>query len=60
MNVGVVEPFVAASPWMAAAIVGLPVAGKVIVAGIALRGAESKDRAAIVNAVSDLFRWWRR
>ncbi|MER7332953.1 MULTISPECIES: hypothetical protein [unclassified Micromonospora] len=60
MGVTSIEPIAAASPLIAAVLVGLPVAGKVIVAGIALRGSESKDRAAIVKAVSELFRWWRR
>jgi hypothetical protein len=58
--IGVVEPFVTMSPMLAAAIVGLPVAGKTIVATLALRGAESKDRAGIVKAVSELFRWRRQ
>lgn len=57
---GFVEPFVATSPWLVAVVVGLPVAGKVIVAAVALREAESKDRAVILKAVNELFRWWRR
>ena len=47
-------------PWAAAVIVAVIVAGRCIVALGALRGAESKDRAAIIKAVSDLFRLWNR
>jgi hypothetical protein len=35
----------------------MPIAGKAIVAFRALHGADSKDRAAILKAVRDLFRW---
>lgn len=54
------ELLMSSGPWAAAAIVAVIVAGRCIVAIGALRGAESKDRAAIIKAVSDLFRLWHR
>jgi hypothetical protein len=34
--------------------------GIVVALAIALRDAESKDRAAVIRAVAELFRWFRR
>jgi hypothetical protein len=45
-----------AGPLAIVVIAGLVVAGKCIVALGALRGAKSEDRAAIIKAISDLFK----
>ena len=52
-----IEPFLGVSPWIAAAVVGVPVAGKIIVVALALRGTDPKDRPNIIKAVAELFRW---
>ncbi|WP_158499151.1 hypothetical protein [Micromonospora haikouensis] len=52
------EPVMGAGPWVVAAI-GVPVAGMIIITYIALRGTEGKDRAAIIKAIAELFRWRR-
>jgi hypothetical protein len=54
------EPIASTAPWALATVLGLAVVCKCIVAIGAIRGAESKDRAAIIKAVADLFGWWRR
>jgi hypothetical protein len=54
-----VDPVLAHGPWAIALAVGVPVAGKVIITAVALRGADPKDRPAIIRAVAELFRWRR-
>jgi hypothetical protein len=44
------------SPWTALVLVGVPLAGAVIVATVALRDSEPKDRPDIIKAVAGLFR----
>jgi hypothetical protein len=39
---------------------GLIVLGIVLALVIALRNTDSKDRAAVIRAVAELFRWFRR
>ncbi|MFK3983121.1 hypothetical protein ACI2K4_22430 [Micromonospora sp. NPDC050397] len=36
-----------------------PVLGKIIIAALALRGADPKDRPSIIKAIAELFRWRR-
>lgn len=59
MGLANLEPALAASSWVAAAIVGVPVAGKIIITAMALRGADPRDRPAIIRAVAELYRWRR-
>ncbi|MFG1917316.1 hypothetical protein [Micromonospora sp. NPDC048898] len=59
MGLANLEPVLTATPWMAAAIVGVPVAGKIVITAVALRGAGPKDRPGIIKAVAELFRWRR-
>lgn len=54
------EPYLSASPWAGVALIGLLVAGRIIVVCVALRGAEPKDRPHIIKAVAELFRWFGR
>jgi hypothetical protein len=49
--------FVAHGPWVVALVVGIPMAGKIIITALALRGSEPKDRPNIIKAVAELFRW---
>jgi hypothetical protein len=44
-------------PWAIGLTLGIPVAGKIIVVLIALRGSDPKDRPNIIKAVAELFRW---
>ncbi|MEU2661208.1 hypothetical protein [Micromonospora sp. NPDC007220] len=53
------EPFVGASPYVVAAAIGVPVAGKIVITALALRGTDPKDRPGIIKAVAELFRWRR-
>jgi len=48
------------SPWAIAVLIGVPVAGKILITAVALRGSEPKDRPNIIKAVAELFRWGRR
>lgn len=52
-------PAVEHSPWAFALAVMVPIAGKIIITAIALRGADPKDRPNIIKAVAELFRWRR-
>jgi hypothetical protein len=54
------EPYLTHGPWVVAVAVGLPVLAKVVVSLIVTRGAEPKEKAAILRAVGDMFRPWRR
>ena len=51
------DALVSHSPWAVAVLVGVPVVGKLIALGIALRGADPKERPSIIKAVAELFRW---
>lgn len=53
------EPVMGAGPWVVAAVIGVPVAGKLIALALATRGTEPKDRPGIIKAVAELFRWRR-
>jgi hypothetical protein len=46
--------------WAAAIAYSVPTVGKIIVTGIALRGAEPEDRPKILKEVAGIFRWWQR
>ncbi|KOX14984.1 hypothetical protein ADK66_03005 [Micromonospora sp. NRRL B-16802] len=59
MGLSNLEPFVGAGPWVVAAAIGVPVAGKIIITALALRGTDPKDRPGIIKAVAELFRWRR-
>jgi hypothetical protein len=63
------EPFttVGQNPWLyVVALLGcasIYTVGKIVVVRMALRGAQSRDRASIIKAVAELFRvggWFRR
>jgi hypothetical protein len=54
------EPVLSHSPLAVAVVVGVPVAGKIIITAVALRGADPKDRPNIIKAVAELFRWRQR
>lgn len=56
----IIEPVLAAGPWALVALAGVLVIGKVLVAHIAIPGTESKDRAVIIRAIAEMFRWCRR
>jgi hypothetical protein len=60
--VGITElaPVVEHGPWAIALALGVPVAGKIIITAVALRGADPKDRPGIIKAVAELFRWRRQ
>lgn len=49
-----------ASPWAAAVALTVTGAAKIIVLRISLRGSDPKDRANIIKAVAEMFRWWNR
>ena len=53
------QPVVEHGPWAVAIVVGVPVAGKIIITALALRGSEPRDRPNILKAVAELFRWRR-
>ncbi|MCW6005409.1 hypothetical protein K1W54_12570 [Micromonospora sp. CPCC 205371] len=53
------EPYLTHGPWLIVAVVGLPVLAKVIVSLIVTRGAQPREKAAILRAVGDMFRSWR-
>lgn len=53
-------PVVQHGPWAIALAVVVPVAGKIIITALALRGSEPKDRPSIIKAVAELFRWRRQ
>lgn len=53
------EPFVGAGPWVMAAVIAVPVTGKIIITALAIRGSDPKDRPNIIKAVAELFRWRR-
>lgn len=60
MAIADLAPVVEHGPWALALAVGVPVAGKIIITAVALRGAEPKDRPSIIKAVAELFRWRRQ
>lgn len=63
MDFGGLEPLANHGPWAVALVVGVPVAGKIIITTLALRGSQPKDRPNIIKAVAELFRvgsWFRR
>lgn len=47
-------------PWVIVLVVGTPVAGKIVITALALRGAPPEARPGIIKAVAELFRWHRR
>jgi hypothetical protein len=53
-------PVVEHGPWALALAIGVPVAGKIIITAVALRGSEPEDRPNIIKAVAELFRWRRQ
>ncbi|MFD6265523.1 hypothetical protein ACFWFK_30870 [Micromonospora chalcea] len=59
MGLSNLEPLASTGPWVAAAAVAVPVAGKIIITVVALRGTDPKDRPTIIKAVAELFRWRR-
>jgi hypothetical protein len=56
VGLSVIEPVLSHGPWAVALVVGVPVAGKLVALGIALRGVDPKDRPSIIRAVAELFR----
>ncbi|MET8368310.1 hypothetical protein [Micromonospora profundi] len=54
------ERYLTYGPWVAIVAVGLPVFAKVVVALIVTKGAPPREKAAILRAVGDMFRPWRR
>ncbi|MBM0258955.1 hypothetical protein [Micromonospora sp. 4G55] len=59
MGLANLEPLLGAGPLTVAAAVAVPVAGKIIITALALRGTDPKDRPGIIKAVAELFRWRR-
>jgi Kef-type K+ transport system membrane component KefB len=61
-EVGFVElaPVIEHGLWAIALVVVVPVAGKIIVTAIAVRGAKPTEKPAIIRAVAELFRWRRQ
>lgn len=55
-----IEPYLAASPWAVALVIGVPVLGKVIVALWTTRKADDETKPEILRAIGDMFRPWRR
>ncbi|GAA3753513.1 hypothetical protein GCM10022379_21980 [Micromonospora maritima] len=59
MWIASLEPLISAGPTVVAAVLGVPVAGIVLIIAIALRGTDPKDRPGIIKAVAELFPWRR-
>lgn len=56
-----IEPIASFGHWTVVLAVIAPIAvAKVVVSIWVTRGADPKDRVAILKAVAELFRWWRR
>jgi hypothetical protein len=54
------ESLASRSPWALVVVVVVCACTKLIALKIAVRGTKGDERAKVIRAVAELFRWWRR